>query len=98
MADETSSGATAGGQTAQVVVYTTEPCAYCVQAKRLLDARGIPYTEVNLARDPSGRAELVALTGRYTFPQVVVGGRSVGGFSELLAADRAGRLRDLLAA
>jgi glutaredoxin 3 len=81
-----------------VTVYTTEPCGFCRQAKALLEARGVDYTEVNLAKDPGGRADLVALTGQMTFPQIVVGERSIGGFRELVEADRAGQLGDLLAA
>jgi glutaredoxin 3 len=81
-----------------VTLYTTEPCGFCRQAKTLLQARGIDYREVNLAKDPVGRAELVALTGQMTFPQVVIGARAVGGFRELLEADRDGLLEDLLAA
>jgi glutaredoxin 3 len=81
-----------------LVLYTTEPCGFCRQAKALLAARGFSYNEVNLAKDPVGRADLVALTGQMTFPQIVVGERSIGGFRELLEADRAGTLEDLLAA
>jgi glutaredoxin 3 len=81
-----------------VIVYTTEPCGFCRQAKALLEARGVGYVEVNLAKDPVGRADLVALTGQMTFPQIVVGRRSIGGFRELVEADRAGALEDLLAA
>jgi glutaredoxin 3 len=81
-----------------VTLYTTEPCGFCRQAKTLLQSRGIDYREVNLAKDPGGRAELVALTGQMTFPQVVIGARAVGGFRELLEADRDGQLADLLAA
>ncbi len=81
-----------------VTLYTTEPCGFCSQAKALLEARKVAYEEVNLAKDPVGRAELVAVTGQMTFPQVVVGERSIGGFRELLEADRAGVLTDLLAA
>ena len=80
----------------QVIVYTTEPCGFCRQAKALLSARGVDYAEVNLAKDPVGRAELVALTGQMTFPQVLVGERSVGGFRELVEADRDGSLEELL--
>jgi glutaredoxin 3 len=80
----------------EVTLYTTEPCGFCRQAKDLLTARGVAYTEVNLAKDPVGRAELVALTGQMTFPQVLVGRRSVGGFRELVEADRAGVLEELL--
>jgi glutaredoxin 3 len=81
-----------------VTLYTTEPCGFCRQAKSLLEARRVSYKEVNLAKDPVGRAELVAVTGQMTFPQVVVGERSIGGFRELLEADRVGELTDLLAA
>jgi glutaredoxin 3 len=81
-----------------VTLYTTDPCGFCRQAKALLQARGVAYREVNLAKDPGGRADLIALTGQMTFPQVVVGKRSIGGFRELLEADREGTLADLLAA
>jgi glutaredoxin 3 len=81
-----------------VTVYTTEMCAYCRSAKALLDRRGISYHEVNLSRDPDSRQELAQVTGMITFPQIVVDGESIGGFQELLAADRAGRLTELLAA
>jgi len=81
-----------------VIVYTTEPCGFCRQAKALLESRGVSYEEVNLVRDPTGREALVALTGQMTFPQVVVGERSVGGFRELVEADRDGMLGELLTA
>ena len=81
-----------------VRLYTTEPCGFCRQAKTLLDTRGVDDREINLAKDPDGRAELVQLTGQMTFPQIVVGERSIGGFRELLEADRSGMLEDLLAA
>jgi glutaredoxin 3 len=83
---------------ARVTVYTTEPCGYCRTAKALLDRRGIAYDEVNLAKDADGRSELVARTGMMTFPQVIVDGEPLGGFQELAAADRAGRLAELRAA
>jgi glutaredoxin 3 len=82
----------------RVTLYTTEPCGFCRTAKALLAARKIPYEEINLAKDPSGRAELAELTGMMTFPQVVIDGETIGGFQELAAADRAGRLRELAAA
>jgi glutaredoxin 3 len=82
----------------RVTLYTTEPCGFCSQAKALLKARGFDYVEVNLTKDPEGRADLAALTGQMTFPQIVVGMRAIGGFRELLEADRAGTLDDLLAA
>ena len=84
--------------TTPVIVYTTEPCGFCRQAKSLLQSRGVQFEEINLAKDADGRANLVARTGQMTFPQVLVGERSIGGFRELLAADRAGILDSLLAA
>ena len=79
-----------------VIVYTTERCGSCIGAKKLLEKRGIAYQEVNLSRDPDSRAELQRMTGMFTFPQVIVAGRAIGGFTELLAADRDGRLAELL--
>jgi glutaredoxin 3 len=81
-----------------VTLYTTESCPYCASAKALLSRRGIVYEEINLARDPDGRAKLQERTGMYTFPQIIIGEETLGGFTDLLAADRAGRLRALLAA
>ena len=84
--------------TSKITLYTTEPCGFCRQAKALLAARGLDYDEINLAKDPDGRADLVARTGQMTFPQVVIGERTIGGFRELLEADREGTLQTLLAA
>ncbi len=82
----------------RVVVYTTEPCGFCRTAKALLQSRGVPYAEINLAKDPTGRAELVERTGMMTFPQVVIDGEPIGGFQELLRLDGAGALKPLAAA
>ena len=82
----------------RVVVYTTEPCGYCRTAKSLLAQRGISYDEINLSKDPTGRMELAERTGMLTFPQIVIDGESIGGFQELVRADRAGLLRALAAA
>jgi glutaredoxin 3 len=82
----------------KITVYTTEPCGYCRQAKALLDKRGLEFDEINLAMDAKGRAELASRTGMMTFPQVIIGEELVGGFDQLLSADRSGRLAELLAA
>jgi glutaredoxin 3 len=81
----------------QITLYSTEPCSLCRNAKALLDARGIVYEEINLALDPDGRTELARRTGMMTFPQVIVGDELLGGFRELLAADRSGALGELVA-
>jgi glutaredoxin 3 len=88
----------ADGGVHKITLYTTEPCGFCRQAKALLAARGLEYTEVNLAKDPDGRADLARRTGQMTFPQIIVGKRAIGGFRELLEADREGTLQALLAA
>ena len=79
----------------RMTVYTTDPCGYCRTAKALLAKRRIPYEEINLARDPEGRAELVRLTGMMTFPQVVIDDQPIGGYQELVTADKAGKLAEL---
>jgi len=81
-----------------VTVYTTDSCSLCVSAKALLERRGIEYAEINLTRDADGRAELQRVTGMFSFPQILIGDELIGGFSELLAADRDGRLTGLIAA
>jgi glutaredoxin 3 len=81
-----------------VTLYTTDRCSKCVSAKMLLSRRGIGYDEINLAKDPDGREELSRRTGMVTFPQILIDGEPLGGFDQLLAADRAGQLSGLLAA
>jgi len=83
---------------AEITVYTTEPCSFCVRVKQLLKQRGVEYQEINLSKDPEGRAQLVERTGMLSFPQVVIGDQVIGGFRETYEADRSGRLRELLAA
>jgi glutaredoxin 3 len=81
----------------EVVVYTTERCAFCTRVKMLLNAREIDFEEINLAGDPEGFVELAQKTGMMTLPQVIVGGVFVGGYQETAAADQSGMLADLLA-
>ncbi|HEY4917562.1 MAG TPA: glutaredoxin domain-containing protein [Solirubrobacteraceae bacterium] len=81
-----------------VTVYTTEPCAFCARAKGLLKARGVEFAEINLSKDPAGRAELARKTGMMSFPQVIIDGELIGGFTEVQAAAESGRLDELLAA
>ncbi len=83
---------------AKITVYSTDYCSFCMRAKALLDARGLEYEEINLERDPDGRTELAQRTGMMSFPQIIVGEELVGGFTELVAADRSGQLTELLAA
>jgi glutaredoxin 3 len=82
----------------QITVYTTDPCSFCIRVKNLLAARGFEYAEINLSKDPTGRAELAKLTGMMSFPQVLVDGELLGGYAEVHAAAESGRLDELLAA
>jgi glutaredoxin 3 len=82
----------------QITVYTTDPCSFCVRVKNLLATRGFEYTEINLSKDPTGRAELAKLTGMMSFPQVLVDGELLGGYADVLTAAESGRLDELLAA
>jgi len=81
---------------AEVRVYTTRFCVYCVAAKRLLHAQGIPYEEVDVSSDATTRAWLVATTGRKTVPQIFVAAEPIGGYQELVALARSGRLTAML--
>jgi len=81
---------------ARVHVYTTPSCPFCVRAKRLLEARGIDYDEIDVADDPALRADLVKRTGRRTVPQIFIDGQPIGGFEELAALDASTRLADLV--
>ncbi len=77
-------------------VYTTPRCPYCVRAKRLLEARGISYVEIDVAADDELCADLVRRTGRRTVPQIFIDGRSIGGFEELAELDARQELRPLV--
>lgn len=82
----------------EVVLYSTRWCGYCVRAKALLDARGIPYEEIPLDEEPSFRQRLMDLTGNWTVPQILVDDVPIGGYTELWRLDREGRLEERLAA
>lgn len=80
-----------------VTIYTSDSCSYCDRAKGLLDARGVDYEEVHLERgDVESRMRLAETTGRYTVPQIFIGGTLVGGFDDLHALDRSGALAEML--
>lgn len=80
----------------RVKIYTTPICPYCVRAKRLLDAKGVAYEEIDVSGDDRARIDLAERTGRRTVPQIFIGEQHVGGSDELHALDRAGKLDALL--
>ncbi len=83
---------------AEVTIYTRMMCGYCAAAKRLLETKGVAYTEHDASFSPELRQEMIArANGRSTFPQIFVGDTHVGGSDDLHALERAGRLDALLA-
>ena len=84
--------------TAQVTVYSTNMCPYCVRAKQLLERKGIENKEVNLSTEaPEVRVELMQRTKHRTVPQIFIKDQFIGGFDQLYALEREGKLDELLA-
>ncbi len=85
--------------TAKVMMYSTGVCPYCVRAEALLRSKGVADIEkIHVDLDPEKRDEMMQRTGRRTVPQIYIGAMHVGGFDDLAALDRAGKLDPLLAA
>ena len=83
---------------ATVEIYTTPICPYCAMAKRLLDRKGVTYTEIDVSRDPALRSAMTQrANGRRTVPQIFIGKVHVGGSDDLHDLDSAGKLDPLLA-
>lgn len=80
----------------QVVLYTTRFCPYCTRARALLVRKGVEFNDIPVDADPERRAEMQARSGRRTVPQIWIGDYHVGGFDELAALEREGRLDELL--
>ena len=84
---------------AEVEIYTTMFCPYCVRAKKLLDSKSVPFTEIDVSTSSSRRAEMTERAdGRYTVPQIFINGAGIGGSDELAALDASGKLDELLQA
>ena len=83
--------------TAQVTMYTSAVCPYCIRAERLFDAKGVTDIEkIRVDLDPEQKMVMMQKTGRRTVPQIYVGETHVGGFDDLYALDQAGKLDPLL--
>lgn len=81
-----------------VTLYTTPFCGYCLAAKRLLNAKSVAFTDIDVAADAASRAEMIQRSkGGRTVPQIFIGAIHVGGFDEMNALERAGKLDTLLA-
>jgi glutaredoxin 3 len=83
---------------APVTIYTRQFCGYCTAAKRLLRDRGIQFEEIDATGAPEKRSEMIARSGRFTFPQIFIGPHHVGGCDDLYALAARGGLDELLAA
>jgi glutaredoxin 3 len=80
----------------KVELFTLAWCPFCVRARALLDRYEVTYEEIAVDRDPARRNEVRTRSGRQTLPQLFVDGRHIGDCEEMLALDRAGRLRAIL--
>jgi glutaredoxin 3 len=84
--------------TLPVTMYATAVCPYCIQAERLLASKGVrDVTKIRVDLDPARRDEMMQRTGRRTVPQIYVGDHHVGGYDELAALERSGKLAKILA-
>lgn len=82
-----------------VTIYTTPICPYCNRAKDLLKAKGVAYQEIDVSADPALRDAMVEKAGgRRTVPQIFIGDTHVGGYDDLAALDKAGKLDPMLKA
>lgn len=83
--------------TPEITIYTTPICPYCNRAKDLLKAKGVNYKEIDVSTDPAIRDAMVEKAGgRRTVPQIFIGEMHVGGFDDLSALDKSGKLDPLL--
>lgn len=85
------------GMASIVKLYTREYCGYCDAARSLLDGKKVEYEDIDCSGDDQKRAWLRAATGQSTVPQIFIHEKSIGGFTELRALDRAGQLEKLIA-
>ncbi len=82
---------------ADVTIYTRKFCGFCTAAKRLLDNKGVSYTEHDASFSTKLKKEMIQRAGgRATFPQIFVGKTHIGGCDELHALERAGKLDKML--
>ncbi len=80
----------------KILIYTAHRCGYCVMAKRLLDSKNATYTELNVDEKEGLREEMMQKTKRRTVPQIYIGDFHVGGFDDLNALNKSGKLDPLL--
>ena len=83
---------------AEVEMYATSWCPYCMRARALLRNKGVAFSDIDIEEEPERRREMVRRSGgRTSVPQIFINGEHIGGSDELHALDRAGRLDEKLA-
>jgi len=80
----------------EIIIYTGRLCPYCTMAKRLLDRKGVSYSEIDVDSEPNLRQQLMEKTKRRTVPQIYIGDRHIGGFDDLQDLDMQKQLDPLL--
>jgi glutaredoxin 3 len=86
-----------GASAPEITIYSTAVCPYCVAAKNFLKSKGQAWTEVRIDLDPVEREKMIAKAQRTSVPQIFVGDVHVGGYDDMIALHRAGKLEPLLA-
>lgn len=82
---------------ANIEIYSTNYCPYCVRAKTLMDAKDLDYKEIDVTGDDAARMALVEKSGgRRTVPQIFINGQSIGGYDDLRALEESGKLDEML--
>ena len=80
----------------KIVMYTTQWCPYCRNAKALLARKGQKWEEIDIEVEPARRREMVERSGRTSVPQIWIDERHIGGCDDLVALERSGELDALL--
>lgn len=81
---------------ANVIIYTSSHCHYCVRAKELLTRKNVPFQEIRIDTDPEQREKMIQLSGRRTVPQIFINDQPMGGCDDLYALEREGKLDKIL--
>lgn len=80
----------------RITMYCTSWCGFCAMARRLLESKGQSWEEIDVDAESGRRDEMIQRSGRRTVPQIWIGEQHVGGYDDLIALERAGRLDALL--
>ncbi len=80
----------------KILIYSANLCPYCTMAKKLLERKGLEYSEINIDSKPGLREEMMKKTQRRTVPQIYIGDYHVGGFNELYILEQNKQLDELL--